>query len=90
MFGEQETRAQRLVTIRVDGRVVALLVDAVLRVRAIPADSYDMLPPLLADSASEIVSAIGILDAELLLFLHAARMVPSTVLEGLDRDLSAA
>lgn len=86
MFGEQATRPDRLVTIKLGGRVVALLVDAVEGVRAISADRYERLPPLLADSAGEIVSAIGILDEELLLFLHAARMVPPMVLEGNDRS----
>lgn len=84
MFGEPETHVQRLVTIKLGERVVALLVDTVLGVRTIAADCYEGLPPLLADSAGEIVSAIGVLDAELLLFLHAARIVPPTVLEGLD------
>jgi hypothetical protein len=42
------------------------------------------LPPLLRDAAVEAVAAIGTLDAELLLFLRTARIVPEDLLSRLD------
>jgi chemotaxis signal transduction protein len=62
--------------------MVALAVDTVLGVRSIKTD--EPLPPLLGEAASEVVSAIGRLDAELLLFLGKARIVPEQLFEHLD------
>ncbi len=75
LFDTSETLPQRLVTINVGTGIVALLVDAVLGIRLIAADSIKALPPVLRDAAGETVSAIGILDAELLLFLGDLRLI---------------
>lgn len=85
LFGEQETRSARLVTIRVGDRTVAFAVDEVLGVRAIETDVVVTLPPLLRDAGGAL-SAIGTLDAELLLFMNAARIVPDALFD----DLSGA
>lgn len=61
--------------------MVALAVDTVLGTRSIEAD--EPLPPLLQEAANNAVSAIGRLDAELVLFLATARIVPQKLLERL-------
>jgi purine-binding chemotaxis protein CheW len=80
LFGEPEPRPQRMVTLDAGGRLVALVAEAVLGVRAIDAATSSDLPPLLQAAASSLVTAVGTLDAELLLFLHTARIVPETLL----------
>ena len=72
-------RSTRLVVLRLDARRVALAVEDVLGVRTIPAASLAELPPLLRDAAREVVSALGALDAELLIVLHASYLVPESV-----------
>ncbi len=76
LFGESATDARRLVIVRVAGRTIALRVDSVLGLRDMPGETLSELPPLLRQANADIVSAIGLLDAELLLFLRAARLVP--------------
>lgn len=72
----------RLVTVSADTRIIALAFDSVLGVRSIKTD--ETLPPLLQEAAGDMVSAIGRLDAELLLFLSTARIVPEELFERLD------
>jgi purine-binding chemotaxis protein CheW len=71
--------SHRLVTVRAGTRMIAMAVGAVLGVRSIKA--AESLPPLLREATSEVVSTIGRLDAELLLFLNTARIVPGELLE---------
>jgi purine-binding chemotaxis protein CheW len=87
LLGDQPTRAERLVAIRVGNRTVALAVDAVIGIRTI-ADAGE-LPPLLRE-ASEAIAAIGTLDSALLFFLRTARIVPEDVLVHLRADGAAA
>lgn len=77
----QHTRFVTLVTGR---RNIALAVEAVLGVRELPPDLQG-LPPLLREASAEVVSAIGTLDAELLLLLESARIVPDSVWQAVDR-----
>src|SRR3981081_896571 len=84
LIGDQVTRPERLVAISIGGRSVALAVEAVVGIRAIGAGAAEQLPPLLRDAAAEAVAAIGTLDAELLLFLRTARIVPEDLLSRLD------
>jgi purine-binding chemotaxis protein CheW len=83
LVGERGNETQRWVTLQVGGRDVVLAVDSVLGVSVIDATLGNELPPLLRDAASEVVLAIGTLDAELLLFLNAARIVPMAMQEGI-------
>ena len=80
--------AARFVTIKVGSRRAALVVDAVIGVRDFDSASAHDLPPLLHD-AQEIVEAIGALDADLLLVLRSARIVPESVWSALDVQLAA-
>jgi purine-binding chemotaxis protein CheW len=82
LLGGRPAPAERLVIVRTGTRMVALAVYRVLGVRSIEGIA-EPLPPLLQEAACDRVSAIGLLDAELLLFLSAARLVPEEALERL-------
>lgn len=81
LFGEPETRCDRLVTVIAENRVIGLAVQDVLGVRSIDAGSLSALPPLLQDAAGDVVERVRVLDGALLLVLDAARIVPQSVLE---------
>jgi purine-binding chemotaxis protein CheW len=76
LLGGVETTPSRFVTMKAGERLVALAVDSVLGIRSIPAGSLRELPPVFRDAATGVVSAIGALDAQLLLVLQSARLVP--------------
>ena len=65
---------RRLVTVRAGARAVALAVDDVLGVRRLEAAQLVGLPPLL-EPATAAVSALAVLDRELLLVLEAGHFV---------------
>ena len=67
--------ATRFVTLRAGGRQVALAFETVLGVRSLSVASLEELPPLLHDAGAELVSALGTLDAELLIVLQSARIL---------------
>jgi purine-binding chemotaxis protein CheW len=69
----------RFVSLKLGERTAALAVDAVLDVRSLPAETLSNIPPLLRGGDAELVSAIGALDAKLLLVLEAARLVPDAL-----------
>jgi purine-binding chemotaxis protein CheW len=85
--GEHAGSPGRFVTIRVGERYVALAIDAVIGLRAIPAATLGGLPPLLRDSGSDIISAIGTLDADLIVVLRLAHLLPDAVMALLDPAL---
>jgi len=85
LLGVDGAQPRRFVTVRGARRPIALAVDAVLGVRALAADQLSELPPLAGAVAAEIVAAIGMLDAELLVVLHAARVVPDAVFDLVER-----
>jgi purine-binding chemotaxis protein CheW len=71
--------APRFLALRIGPRRAALAVDAVVGVRALSPESFEDLPPLLGDANQEVIEGIGTLDAELLLALRHARMIPPSV-----------
>lgn len=79
LVGAGDSQPARFVTVNVDHRLIAVEVDAVLGVRSIPVGTLQHMPPLLRDASDEVVSAIGELDAEFLLVLQGARLVPDAV-----------
>lgn len=85
LLGGGDSRPARLVTVRLGGRQLALAVDDVLGARALGGARRDV-PPLLADAGRDVVSAIGCLDAELLLFLEAVRILPDAVWDALQAE----
>ena len=79
LSGQEETRATRFVSITTGSRRIALLADSVVGIRPIPAESLQELPPLLGDLDAGVISAIGTLDAELLLVLRETNLVPEVL-----------
>lgn len=73
----------RFVTLGLGDRRAALAVDAVIGVRALDGRVLQELPPLLRDAGTEVVDAIGVVDAELLVALRAGRLVPEEVWQAL-------
>jgi purine-binding chemotaxis protein CheW len=69
----------RFVSIKMGERCAVLAVDAVLEVRSFGADTLAQMPPLLHGIGADLVSAIGALDAELLLVLKPAHLVPESL-----------
>jgi purine-binding chemotaxis protein CheW len=76
--------ATRFVTLRAGERTVALAVEEVLGVRTLAGASLVELPPLVRDANDELVAAVGTLDAELLVVLRAARLVPAELWDALE------
>jgi chemotaxis signal transduction protein len=66
--------ATRLVILRVGERRVALAVTAVVGTRALEPDDLGALPPLLS-GAAELVTAMAVLDGQLVEVLANARLV---------------
>jgi len=69
----------RLVSLKLGDRTAALAVDAVLGVRSLAAGMLRGIPPLLSEAREDLVSLVGALDAELLLVLETARLMPESV-----------
>ena len=85
LLGTEAAQPRRFVTVRGARRPIALAVDAVLGVRAVAADQLLELPPLVGAVVAETVAAIGALDAQLLVMLQAARVVPDAVFDLVER-----
>jgi purine-binding chemotaxis protein CheW len=77
-------RPRRIVTLKIGERLVGLAVDSVLGVHVIPVASLNEVPPLLQRVGDDSVSAITRLDAELVLVLESARIVPESVWAAID------
>jgi purine-binding chemotaxis protein CheW len=78
-------RATRFVTLRTAPRPIALAVDAVIGVHAFAPEQLSALPALAGAVASDAITAIGALDARLVVVLEAARLVPPAVFELVER-----
>jgi purine-binding chemotaxis protein CheW len=85
LLGMPAADATRFVVIRTAERRVALVVDAVIGVRRIDEAALPGLPPLLGGAEEGAVSAIGALDAALLIVLDAARVLPDDGWRALER-----
>jgi purine-binding chemotaxis protein CheW len=80
----EPARPTRFVTLKAGGKPVAVAVEEVLGIRELASASLRELPPLLREAGSEVVSAVGTLDAELLMVLQTARLVPESVWQALE------
>jgi purine-binding chemotaxis protein CheW len=90
LLGESAAaRPTRFVVVRIGARHVALAVEGVLGVRSLDATALLELPPLLRHASNEIVSALGTLDAELLVVLGDAYLIPPSLWEQLDTARAA-
>ncbi len=69
----------RFVTLKLGERRVAIGVDAVIGLRTLDSGQLGELPPILRAVTADILEAIGTRDAQLLVVLRAARLVPDEV-----------
>ncbi len=69
----------RFITLKTEGKHVALAVEEVIGIRSLAAVAAKDLPPLLRSANADLVCAVGMLDRELLLVLQTARIVPDSV-----------
>lgn len=76
----------RFVTLQIAERQVILAVEKVVGIRAMPADPFDTLPPLLGAARSEIVREISAHDSALLWLLDTVRIVPASVWHTVEAD----
>jgi purine-binding chemotaxis protein CheW len=79
LLGGDPSRPTRFVTVKTGTRRVVLAVDAVVGVIEIPPDAVDVLPPLFQNNGLDAISAIGVLDADLLIVLQSTRLVSDDV-----------
>lgn len=82
LLGGAASNAARFVRLRAGTRSVVLAVDMVTGVADLA--STVGLPPLLAHSCADAIDAIGVLDAEFLLVLRSARLIPDNVWRNLN------
>lgn len=84
LLGAASSNPARFVSLRVGERSIALAVDAVEDVRVLGPAELAELPPLLREARAEVLEALGRLDADLLLVLRSASLVPASVWAQLD------
>ena len=90
LLGATTTQPTRLVCVRTERGRIALAVEHVHGVRLLASGSLHALPPLLQCADAQVVAAIGMLDAELLVVMQIARLVPEDLWTVLDaREASA-
>lgn len=83
---DRVSKPTRFVLLKAGERPVALAVDAVVGVRALPRASLRELPPLLRDASNELLQSVGTLDATLLVVLQSGRLVPDSVWPAIDNN----
>jgi purine-binding chemotaxis protein CheW len=84
LLDDQDARPTRFITVRTGSRHVALAVESVVGLRYVSADTVRNTPPLFRESSEVAVGAIGTLDAELLIVLNAAHLVPESVWQAIN------
>lgn len=87
--GESElSSGGRFVTVAAEDRRFALAVERVLGVRELGASDLQELPPLLRSPDAELIEAIGVADAQLLIVLSAARIISEEAWRTIESGLS--
>jgi purine-binding chemotaxis protein CheW len=82
----ERDRARRWLALRVGSRIVALAVHDVLGVRRLSRSSMSAAPPpLLSTAARGAVTALSMLDGELLVVLETARLFPVDMWSAIER-----
>jgi purine-binding chemotaxis protein CheW len=79
LLGSSASTPARFISLKMEERAAVLAVDAVLDIRVLPKGILVDTPPLLREADQRLVSVIGALDAELLVVLEAARLLPDSV-----------
>lgn len=77
LLGVTGVAPRRFVTVSVGRRRAALAVGEVLGLHELAQHDTEPLPPLLREAANEPIQAIARLDAELLMVLNGARLLPA-------------
>jgi purine-binding chemotaxis protein CheW len=77
--GETSATYGRFVTLKLGERRVAIGVDTVVGLRTLDSAQLGELPPILRDVTAGLIEAIGTRDAQLLVVLRSARIVPHEV-----------
>jgi purine-binding chemotaxis protein CheW len=75
--------AERVVTLRLGDRQVALCVDAVLGVRNLDLSAIQELPPLLRGASTDVIEAMGTLDEQFLIVMRAGWVLSDEVWQAL-------
>jgi purine-binding chemotaxis protein CheW len=83
VLGAQGGAPERLVTLRLGDRQVALSVDGVLGVCDLDQTAIQELPPLLRGASTDVIEAIGMLDEQFLMVLRAGWELPDEVWQAL-------
>jgi purine-binding chemotaxis protein CheW len=78
LVGVADLHPTRLVTVKTGRRPAALAVGAILGVRALSEGQLSAIPPLVREAGADLIAAIGALDAELLLLLETACLIPDS------------
>jgi purine-binding chemotaxis protein CheW len=79
VLGAPANAFERIATLRLGDRQVALAVNAVLGVRDLDLSAIQQLPPLLGGASTDLLEAIGTLDEQFLLVLRAGWELPDGV-----------
>ena len=74
----------RFVTLKLGDRRVAFAVDEVIGVRRLTSETTAEIPSLLGAADAGLIDAMTTLDAELILVLQAAHLIPDAVWDALD------
>ncbi len=89
LLGATGAEPRRFVCVRTERGVVALAVDDVRGVRSLAGQSLRALPSLLQHAEPHMVTAVGTLDAELLLVIQTARAVPDELWDAVDSQAAS-
>jgi purine-binding chemotaxis protein CheW len=79
VLGAPSNAFERIVTLRLGDRQVALAVNAVLGIRDLDLSALQELPPLLGGASTDLLEAIGALDEQFLMVLRAGWELPDEV-----------
>jgi purine-binding chemotaxis protein CheW len=87
---DSSARRTRFVVVKVRERRVALSVERVIGMKSLAFAGSAALPPLLGSACSDFVSAVGSLDAHLLVVLESGLIVPSSTWTSLENGVGEA
>lgn len=85
LFGANlRMRHARMVTLKLGERRVAFAVDDVIGIRKLDREATDDIPPLLGSADASLIELMTTLDAELIVVLRGAHMIPESAWSKLD------
>lgn len=79
LLGGEAAASTRFISVRTGTNYVALAVESVVGLRHLAFDTLREIPLLLSAANDQAVAAIGTLDAELLMVLDTAHLVPESL-----------